>query len=248
MVGSTIGRIFGSGDYVLGNMPIQNNLAGTTPPMFGSTTGATRIRHREYVGDITSSTAFTCWSYALNPGNPALFPWLSFMTQNYEQYRFSGLVVEFKSTSSNALNSTNTALGTIGIVTQYDVTNPDFSTKQAAENYQGAQACNPSQSLLHFVECAPRTGVLDRYYCRGRTLNPGEDPKFYDMGKVCFFTQGSQAVATIGEMWVSYDVEFFTPKQPDALNNSADYYKFTNAGTTVSTTIYGSDILLCQMV
>jgi len=162
------------------------------------------------------------------------------MTQNYEQYRFSGLVVEFKSTSSNALNSTNTALGTIGIVTQYDVTNPDFSTKQAAENYQGAQACNPSQSLLHFVECAPRTGVLDRYYCRGRTLNPGEDPKFYDMGKVCFFTQGSQAVATIGEMWVSYDVEFFTPKQPDALNNSADYYKFTNAGTTVSTTIYGS--------
>lgn len=213
IIGSGIGRIFGSGDYSLSNVPTSNTLYGTMPPAFGSTSGATTIRHREYVTDIMSSVGFVCSSYDLQPGNSVLFPWLSNIVQNYEQYRFKGLVLEFKSTSANALNSTNTALGTIGIVTQYDVNNPDFTTKQQAENYAGSQAVNPSQSMLHFVECAPRSGVLDKYYIRGNVVPAGEDQKFFDMGKVCLFSQGSQAVANIGELWVSYDIELFMPKQ-----------------------------------
>lgn len=72
------------------------------------------ITHREYIGDvITSGTAgaFKTNTYYINPGLNKTFPWLSQIAQNFESYRMLGCAFEFKSMSSDALNSTNTALG-----------------------------------------------------------------------------------------------------------------------------------------
>lgn len=214
-VGNGISRIFGRGDYVLSNPVRVNSLAASTPPQFGNESGLTRIRHREYITDLFSTETFGLQTYPLNPGMPALFPWLSTIASQYEQYRFMGLVIEFKSTSSNALNSTNTALGVVGLCTQYDAAEPDFVNKQEFENYQGAQNANPSQCLLHFVECAPNSNPLERMYVRHAALPANQDIKFYDYGKVSFLTQGMQeADVNIGELWVSYDIEFSKPKLP----------------------------------
>jgi hypothetical protein len=216
MIGNGLQRIMGSGAYVISNPVKSNTLASNTPPMFGNDSGSTRVRHREFVSDISGSLAFVNTAYALNPGNISLFPWLATMAQNYEQYHFHGLCIEFKSTSASALNSTNTALGVVGLVTQYDAVDPAFASKMEAENYQGAQSSSPSNSVLHFVECAPRQNVLDRLYVRSAaaTLPAGQDLRFYDMGKVNLFTAGMQAAAVIGELWISYDIEFYKPKVP----------------------------------
>jgi hypothetical protein len=226
LIANGISRITGSGDYAISGLPKQNSLAGTTPPVFGTIGGVTRIRHREYIRDIYSSTGFAITRYNLNPGSSGLFPWLSQLAHNYEQYHIHGICLEFKSTSSNALSSTNTALGVVGMVTQYEANDPEFQNKQQLENYEGAQSCNPSCSMLHFVECKLGENVLDRLYVRSPGANI-DDPRFFDLGEFSIMTQGmQQANVNIGELWVSYDVEFYKPKLNQVGNNdpSADMY------------------------
>lgn len=234
-IGSGIDKIVGSGDYVVSSSVKSNSLAGTTPPMFGSATGTTVIRHREFVSDIFSSTNFLVRSYPIAPGLTNLFPWLSQIAVNYEQYRIRGLVFDLKSTSASALNSTNTALGVMGIATQYDADEPDFQSKQEAENYIGCQSTNPSNSILHFVECARGQNVLDHLYTRSGQLGADQDIKFYDLGKLQIFTQGMQAAGVnIAELWVSYEVEFSKPKLPAGgltQLTPCDVFEFNTAGS-----------------
>lgn len=100
------------GDYTIaGKMPETNSLFNNGKYEFAKK--PFRISHREYVGDVVSgpSNSFTYKTYSLNPGNSSLFPWLSVISENFESYKFHGLVFEFKSMSADALNSTNTALG-----------------------------------------------------------------------------------------------------------------------------------------
>jgi hypothetical protein len=228
-VGTGISRIFGSGDYVVTPPSAirSNSLAGTSPPTFGNASGSARIRHREFVADIQSSTDFSLQSYPLNPGMSNLFPWLSQVARCYEQYHIHGLCIEFKSTSGWAVSSTNTALGVVGCVTQYDASDADFTSKQQAENYQGCQNTSPAHSILHFVECAVGSNPLDKLYIRNSALAANQDVKMYDMGKFSIFRVGSQAVTTVGELWVSYDVELSKPKLPDSssVETSMDYYR-----------------------
>jgi len=132
-----------------------------------------------------------------------------------------GMVVEYKSTSASALNSTNTALGVVGMATLYDANEPDFTSIQEGLNYIGAQSCSPAQSMLHFVECARGQNPLDRLYTRTGDLSTDQDLKFYDMGKINIFTSGmQQANVTIGQLWVSYDIELSKPKLPSGGSTS----------------------------
>jgi hypothetical protein len=70
--------------------------------------------------DINGSTAFTNTSFNINPSNALLFPWLSNIAANFSEYRFKNLRFCFNSTSANALNSTNTALGQVIMTTNYN--------------------------------------------------------------------------------------------------------------------------------
>lgn len=213
--GTGLARIFGSGDYVITPPPVANSLYGTTPPQFGPTMGTITVPNKEYITDIYSSTDFKCRSYPIQPAVPTLFPWLSLIAKSYEQYRIKGLMFEYKSTSGASLNSTNTALGVVGMVTQYDASEPIFTTKREAEHYIGCQSAGPSQSMMHFVECKRGTNPLDALYTRTGALPEDQDIKFYDMGSLQLFTQGMQQDdVNIGELWVSYDIEFSKPKLP----------------------------------
>ncbi len=49
----------------------------TGKPQMRGTYDKTVIVHREFVDDVPGSIAFSLKEYAVNPGNPALFPWLS---------------------------------------------------------------------------------------------------------------------------------------------------------------------------
>jgi len=199
-----------------------------------------RIRHREYIGDVLSSTpagSFGVSSFLINPTNSDLFPWLSQLAKNFQEYKMEGLFMEFRTTSADALTGTNTALGTVMMATNYNSAASNFQSKREMENSQFGQSCKPSQSLRHFVECAPaRTAISDTKYCRQGVIPASADPRLYDLGKFQIATVGVQAAAVnLGELWVSYQVTLMKPI--DAISNLWVDYKesmFVTDGVTAS--------------
>lgn len=134
------------------------------------------------------------------------------MAELFQSYRIHGMVFTFNSTSADALNSVNTALGTVIMSTQYNVSQPPFTSKAEMEQYEYTVAGRPSRNLTHIIECDPSLQVMDHLFCRSGALPAGQDYQFYDWGTFQFATVGMQAAATIGELWVSYDIEFFKPR------------------------------------
>lgn len=236
-IGAGVSRIFGQGDY---RVPARNSFYTNGVPSFSPLTSGFRLQHREYIRDISSSLGFASTTFQLNPGQSTLFPWLSAIAQNFEEYKVHGMVVYLNTTSATAVSSTNTALGIWGIVTQYDPSETDFTTKQQCENYVGCQTAVPSCSLIHGVECKPSVNVLDKFFVRAGFTPAVEDLKFYDLGKIQVFTQGSQAVSTIGEMWVSYDIEFMKPRLPTFGDNIVFSDRWSNSTGIDGSNMFGT--------
>nr|WAE42828.1 MAG: capsid protein [Cressdnaviricota sp.] len=232
--GGLISRITGSGDYKLGpSQPKYNTLTNEADiPQFKSSGKANIVCHREYITDISGSVGFAAASYALNPAQPATFPWLAVIAENYEEYIIHGMVFEFKSTSADALNSTNTALGTVIMATQYNATNAAFSSKQQMENYEFAMSSRPSINQLHAVECSPRETPVCELYTRTGSVPSGQDQRLYDLGTFYIATAGMQAAAVIGELWVSYHIELLKPKIPGTIGGNVQSIHVQNTGFT----------------
>lgn len=199
--------VTGMGDYTVS---ANSLIAGVGPPSFGQLGRGHRIRHREYIQDISGTTAFQNISFPINPGMAATFPWLSQIAANYEEYRMLGLIFEFRSTSAVALNSTNTALGVVVMGTDYNADHAPVTSKQELENFEYTSSAPPSQTFMHPIECDPRFNPLGIYYVRGNDTS-AVDLRFSDLGLLQLVTSGMQAAAVIGELWVTYDVELFKP-------------------------------------
>jgi hypothetical protein len=204
--GATVSRILGFGDYTV----TRNTLKGA--PMFGKGSRNIRIRHREFIGDMLSSTTFDNNSFYINPGNQTLFPWLSGIAQSYQQYKIHGMVFCFNTTSATALNSTNTALGTVMMATNYDVTEEAYVSKAELMSSYFSTSGKPSESLMHAIECNPKERPVDVLFIDHGGEAVGDRPMF-DHGRFQFATAGMQATATIGELWVSYDIELMKPRK-----------------------------------
>lgn len=208
-----IPKIVGQGDYTV----YYNSLATSSQtPQFSSADGGVRIRHREFIADIAGSSAFALTASPINPGlSPAsdgLFPWLSTVASNFEQYRFNGLVLEFRTTSGTSVGATNTSLGTIMMATLYNSTLPDFDNKQEMLNYEYSCSGVPSNNLLHAVECKRSENVLSNLYVRSSGVPSTADVRLYDLGRFQIAAQGMQGTNAVGQLWVSYDITLFKPK------------------------------------
>ena len=223
------GMLTGVGDY-----KVKKNvlMAGNLPTMVNIPHGGgVIVRFQEYITDIQTgigpNSAFTQQSYQLNPGSTATFPWLSQIAQNFEEYEFEGVVFGFKSTSADALNSTNTALGTVMLATQYDVNDAVFSSKSEMLNYEFSQSIKPSESTMHMIECArSQTPITNLYVLpTGAQIPVNSDPRFYNLGRFTIATQGFQNVTpvNIGELHVTYQVRLMKPKLFTSLQQEIPY-------------------------
>lgn len=226
----------GSGAYA-----IDKNSFVTGAPFMHSQDPRARICHREFLGNVTGSTLFNIITYDLNPGQPSTFPWLSREAINWEEYKFHGLCFTFRSLSATALNSTNTALGAVCMATQYNSLNPQFTTKIQMEDAQFGVSGKPAEDLVHFVECAASANPLCEGYVRTGPVQG--DQRVTDLGKFSIATVGMQASAEIGELWVSYDVEFIKPKllYEGAQVAQADHWTWTTGLDTANDLLFGSN-------
>lgn len=227
MLGSTLGRlggaalssIFGHGDYEATNAPAlkANNIVlanSAQAPQFGSGKVACKFVHREYLGDVFSSATantFKIDSYPINPGQGKTFPWLSGVVgAKFQQYRINGMAFEFRSMSSDALNSTNTALGSVIMSTDYDSADSTFASKQEMENTEYGVSCKPSSNMMHGIECARFQTPVSELYIRAYDVPSGKDIRLYDLGRFSIASTGCQGTnVNLGELWVAYDIDCF---------------------------------------
>jgi len=200
-------RITGHGDYSV----VSNTLVhpGEPVPSFGD--DSIRVKRREYLGDVMGSTEFVSQRYPINPGLASTFPWLSTLASNYEQYKINGLIFEFVSTSANALNSTNTALGKIVMATNYNAVEPPFPNVRYMLATKFSNYGMPSSNLPHAIECAPGTTPTECLFVRSGAPALGSDLRLYDLADFQLATEGMQATANIGGLWVSYDITLMKP-------------------------------------
>lgn len=131
-VASGIAKLSGYGDY---HSAGGINL-GDQVPIVKNTNVGTIIRHREYIGDLQASAGFVSTAHKINPANGELFPWLAGIARNYEQWVPRGIVMEYKTMSSDVVvnvTSGSPGLGTVIMATDYNVYNPPFASKQQME-------------------------------------------------------------------------------------------------------------------
>lgn len=209
-----IGKIFGSGDYVASKKPRSNSILSPQAPSFSGSSGTVRIRHREFLGDVLSSSTantFDINAYPINPGLAGTYPWLAKVCgSTFQQYQINGQCYEFRSMSSDALNSTNTALGQVIMCTDYDSADVAFTSKQQMENTEFGVSCKPSVNMLHAIECASKRTSMTKQYIRAYANPPNTDVRMYDLGKFYIATNGCQGTnVNLGELWVTYDITLF---------------------------------------
>lgn len=232
--GSALSNIFGLGSY-----EVKENvfMEGRLPQMMNIPSGGgTVIRFQEYLGDIiTSATpgAFDMHSWIINAANRDSFPFMAQIAANYEQYQIEGLVYEFRSTSADALNSTNTALGSVLLATQYDVADALFQSKAEMLNYEYSNSVKPSENCMHMIECAPNQSVLPILYTLDGSAPSGTDQRLYHLGRFNVATIGFQAAnVRIGEIHCTYQIRLLKPKIYSALGLDNDLWRLQNTSYT----------------
>lgn len=178
----------------------------TRMPAAKQTAKSIRIVHRELIGTLSSvSDQFVVAAYKLNPGDPLTFPWLHVQAQAWEQYRFHRLVFEY------VTRSPTTTPGSVFLVPDYDPSDAPPLNEQKAMSYQGAVENAPWTNFSCALTPANMQSMGQRKYTRAGNFIG--DVRTSDVGVMYVGTAGTP-VATLGKLWVSYDVELFVPQLP----------------------------------
>jgi hypothetical protein len=242
-LGSGIGSIFGSGDYTLaGQVPNYNVLTNSKQiPQFTTTAQTNIVCHREYLGDILGTASFANAQYPLNPGLSQTFPWLSTVAENYQEYKFHGVVFEFRPLITDFV--TNGAPGVVIMATNYNADAPIYINKQQMENSEFAVSVKPTIALMHGVECEVTQTILPQRYVRNGAVPLGQDLRLYDYGNFQFATQ-SNPTQNLGELWVSYCVEFFKPILPQTVGGTVSSGHIYKTGVTATAPLGDTGVII----
>lgn len=228
-LGATISKWLGAGDYsVSQNSLVQSVKASGSIPMMHMNDQTVVIRHKEFVCEVLSNTAFTVnRTLTINPGNSSTFPWLSRLANSYQQYRIRGMVYHYVPTSGSAISGTNNALGSVMMQTSYRSNDRPPTTKVELLNEFWSSESVPSEPFCHPIECNPAENPFNVQYIRGASvaIPNGDSPLLYDLGSTHLAVSGQQASGvTLGDLWVTYEIELKKPIISSNVTNSAMLY------------------------
>jgi hypothetical protein len=226
-LGAAVSKVTGHGDYRVQ----YNTVLRPQEPSFNSGRAGTRIRHREFITNISGGTTFSKNDYNINPGLASTFPWLSTVALNFSEYIMHGCIFEFVS-SSGSIGVSSPALGVVVLATEYNNLAEEMYSKQAMESHMFASSVVPADNCMHAIECSPLTGGSHVKFIRDTTVPSGGSINNFDVGRTSVGTEGMQSTYVLGELWVTYDVELLTPKLPSTIKYGA--CRYTGHGTTSS--------------
>jgi len=221
-LGATISRWLGAGDYTVGANTLVQRVGNGSPaiPMMHNAGQSVIIRHKEYLGEITSATAFTVrHQYDINPGLSYTFPWLSTIASQFQEYRIKGMVFHYVPTSG-MYNSTSSALGSVMIQTSYRSVDAAPTSKIEMLNEYWATESSPAEAFCHPIECDPKENPFNIQYVRTGSLPSGENQLMYDLGRTFVAVSGvSNSTTVLGDLWVTYEVELKKPVVVSTVSN-----------------------------
>lgn len=253
MAGNAIATLIGAGAYRQGEIKMntsfnklpENGTLHAGVPAMHKVGSDVRVSHREYVCEVISSSSANTFKVDKYPINPALrtsFPWLSSVAQQYEQYKLHGCVFEFRSNSGNALNSTNTALGSVVMGASYRPSTSTPTNKQQIMNYEWANETVPSKDMIMGIECDPASLAYKQYFTRGSNTLPTDDSvNQYDVANLYIASSGCQGTnVVLGSLYVSYDFELQHSIDTADIGQWLHQSKYTIPAQTISTTNAGA--------
>lgn len=210
-LGAAISKWLGSGDYEVSQNSVVTK-ASTSVPMMHKTDQSVIIRNREFIGAISGASSFTNQlSLPLNPGMSQTFPWLSGVAARFQEYKIRGLVFHYVPTSGTAVSGTNSALGSVMFQTSYRATDSAPTSKAELLNEYWSSESVPSEAFCHPIECDPKENPFNVQYVRTENI-PAEDSRLmYDLGTTYVAVAGQQGTNTVGDLWVTYEVELKKP-------------------------------------
>jgi hypothetical protein len=176
-------------------------------------------------------------------------PWASGIASQFQEYRIKGLVWHYVPTSGTFTGGT-TALGAVMMQTVYRATDANPTSKYELLNEYWSNEALPCDTMVHPIECAPGQTVLPRRYVRTGTVT--DDLMFYDYGRTIIATQGMPNAGIVGDLYLTYEIEFSKPKLSIALGDQissclitgtgSNQYEFLTNQNVVST--YNGDVSL----
>jgi len=255
--GSILSRLTGMGDYSVSHNSVMASAETTGHDSSFSSTGSSvvRVKRRECVGQVIAPDdpgVFNVTRHRIQASNTELFPWGGVIAGLYQEYEIKGCVFTLESTYSNY--SAAGALGSVVMATQYNASDRPFQEIESMLNSAFRTSGNPSQTIVHGLECDPKLQSSAKLLVRGKS-NAGmtQAPNNYDFGFLSIATEGlptAAANAQIGRLYVTYDIEFSLPKLKDdvvaiAERMSAGWgFPKSFSDTFISTTVLGNNISL----
>lgn len=245
--GNAIQRWFGHGDYDLKTNSLiklgDNHTAAISPTFSADGKRGLRVREREYLGDVISSATpgqFSVAKYRVNPADTKTFPWLSSTAVSFETNEPKGVIFEFHSTSGS-FNGTSQALGTVAMMTDYDVKDLPPTSLVEMNNADYACAASTNNNLMHGLECDPNERAFRSYYNSSDT--PSDvDIRNTDFANFYIATVGvSAASVNVGQLWVTYDYVLY--KKQLSLGPAATkdiLIKWTDGTNAIPSTPFGT--------
>jgi hypothetical protein len=179
----------------------------------------------EYIGEITASsqTFIVNTTLACNPGQSAMFPWLSKKALLYEKYQFKSLEFIYKPEVSSFAN-----LGSEGKVIlsfDYDASDAPPSNKMQAEDTDPSADDLPCKEICLKLRPFEMHKNSDAKYIRPGNLPGGNDIKTFDCGNLYVSTSGLYAsTGTLGELWVRYNCVLSVPVLESTTTAPTNYF------------------------
>lgn len=224
-----------SSSTTMAPVSISSQRGGSVPRFKYSSKGSVIITHRELMADISTVNGVTKFlHFPLNPGMANTFHWLRCTALNYEFYRFHALAFEYDTTRSTSTD------GAIIMSIDYDAKdNYPTSKQEQTSNQDWARTATWNGVKLNAAKAnLSRRGSL---YVRGGPVPSGTDLKTYDLGVLTVGAYGVNTTNSIGELYVTYTVEFSVPSFNDTGAGTALYSVVTGSGnSTPQTTITGN--------
>jgi len=247
--------MIGSGSYVDG-LRTSDNIHGKGHQQNNSfkgrdDVGTITMERRELVTAInaTGSAAWTNWVFSINPGLQGVFPSLSQLAMNFEEYDIEQLLFEFESViSSTSVNAVG-SLGNVVFSVNYNAAAKGFSTAATAMESSGSTRGTIANKIFMGIECDKRKVNNKGLFVRAGAVPSGEDQKSYDH---CTFQVGLDGVPTaytagtrLGLLWVRYKIKLRKPIMFVSMgyNIMQDFF-YSNGGTSTNV-LLGTTPLMC---
>ena len=168
---------------------------------------------KEFVTTLVGSTSsFEVQQFiVLNAGSTTCSLWLSQLARLYESYRFHKFSIHY---------IPRTGSTTPGYVAISPDANPhDPQPISQVEAYQNEKTKSSAPWDGFVVHLSPE--MLNKrksFFCRKDNLLPsGADRDLYDIGNLSLIVGGQSSTSALGEIWLEYDCEFYTPEAPTGL-------------------------------